>query len=845
MAYSKTEIKNLKEMIADDSISEKEKDMYRGLLENDKPKAKAKSKSKSKKKTATKKSKVEAEKELANKVGKTEEECEDILEQYKSLRSKAKARTKKATKTKEQSKAQGKTEPSGEKTPQSEIETATEKVEKKIEKKIEKVEKAEKPKADATPKAKAEAKKKVEKVVEKVADENLDAVAGMVKAIMEVLDKYDKVVAKKELVKLRDYLNKEIAKYGDGGMVQGFNIQEGMISVGNNTNFAKGGNIEDYSVVDIKSLFSPKYNQIYVGSKSNAVGYDEDLYDENRDYDIPQNEKVYVTEVFEDADGEESVMVEYKKDFENSFAKGGMPDTMDTIPNKIGKVKFSLSKGEDFDIEVPEGKYRFFREKPFDLPTKVMELYNKKTGYSRNYDKISVNDSDIAKKYQKEIQEFYNQDMTRFEKGGSIKVKGILGNEVTFHSIKDMLNDNNVSFGEFYNYLRDKDEGEWDNVNSEDIVRMYIDDMNNDDIDVSHIEEVVENNPSTEELYEIWLGNSMLTPIPINTKEDLYNALELDYYAKGGSVNSDKGNSKEWKEYQEASNNINHFNRKNEYIVVNGKSVMNDVTKMPEYKILSKKFEESLKKVKQMGYAKGGKLYTKDELLKKFKGKFIDTYPNYDYTTKETKYEVRSVKSKIHENHETPEEIVYGYAKGGKLDNSFKSAKDYENYLRKGGKPFDSVVIDKEEFHQDYYDMSGKKISYSPYTYPINKRRTLDIETSNRYENGFGDAEVEIYAKGGMFGAGGDLGNIAKPYNIQEGMISVGNNVKFFKKGGKTKKDWVKKATGSPNFDKGAFTRKADNRGMTTKGFMKEVLSNPDDYTLKTRRQAQFMKNIQ
>ena len=27
-----------------------------------------------------------------------------------------------------------------------------------------------------------------------------------------------------------------------------------------------GGNIEDYSVVEIKSLFYPKYNQIYVGS---------------------------------------------------------------------------------------------------------------------------------------------------------------------------------------------------------------------------------------------------------------------------------------------------------------------------------------------------------------------------------------------------------------------------------------------------------------------------------------------------------------------------------------------------------------------------------------------------
>tara|TARA_R110002074_G_scaffold401184_2_gene598457 strand:- start:3325 stop:4908 length:1584 start_codon:yes stop_codon:yes gene_type:complete len=109
-----------------------------------------------------------------------------------------------------------------------------------------------------------------------------------------------------------------------------------------------------------------------------------------------------------------------KADIPLPFAKGGMPDTMDTTPNKVGKVKFSLAKGEDFDIEVPEGKYRLFRDKPFNLPTKVMELYNKKTGYSRGNEKISVNDSDIVKKYQKEIQEFYNQDMSRFAKGGNV-----------------------------------------------------------------------------------------------------------------------------------------------------------------------------------------------------------------------------------------------------------------------------------------------------------------------------------------------------------------------------------------------------------------------------------------
>jgi len=53
----------------------------------------------------------------------------------------------------------------------------------------------------------------------------------------------------------------------------------------------------------------------------------------------------------------------------------------------------------------------------------------------------------------------------------------------------------------------------------------------------------------------------------------------------------------------------------------------------------------------------------------------------------------------------------------------------------------------------------------------------------------------------------------------------------------------VQKVVNSPNFDKGAFSRKAKNRGMTTTDFMNEVLRNPSSYTMKTRRQAQFMKN--
>jgi hypothetical protein len=72
--------------------------------------------------------------------------------------------------------------------------------------------------------------------------------------------------------------------------------------------------------------------------------------------------------------------------------------------------------------------------------------------------------------------------------------------------------------------------------------------------------------------------------------------------------------------------------------------------------------------------------------------------------------------------------------------------------------------------------------------------------------------------------------------------LNDGDFVPTYKKGGKA--DWIQKVVDSPKFDKGAFTRKAKNRGMTTTELMNDVLSNPNEYTLKTRRQAQFMKNV-
>jgi len=101
-------------------------------------------------------------------------------------------------------------------------------------------------------------------------------------------------------------------------------------------------------------------------------------------------------------------------------------------------------------------------------------------------------------------------------------------NEATKRKTKRMLNDDNTSFNDFSDFLRTNDLGNWDNVNDEDIIKQYLNEKMKEGIHISHIIEALETNPSSQELYCIWLGNSMETPTPINNKKDLLEALEVD-----------------------------------------------------------------------------------------------------------------------------------------------------------------------------------------------------------------------------------------------------------------------------------------------------------------------------
>tara|TARA_R100000664_G_C2654068_1_gene73332 strand:+ start:193 stop:387 length:195 start_codon:yes stop_codon:yes gene_type:complete len=51
---------------------------------------------------------------------------------------------------------------------------------------------------------------------------------------------------------------------------------------------------------------------------------------------------------------------------------------------------------------------------------------------------------------------------------------------------------------------------------------------------------------------------------------------------------------------------------------------------------------------------------------------------------------------------------------------------------------------------------------------------------------------------------------------------------------------WIKDAIKRP----GAFTKKAEKRGMTVKEFTAKVTSNPDEYDTRTVRQANLAKTL-
>jgi len=214
-----------------------------------------------------------AKADLKKKTGKTEEECETIIEQYRELRAKAQTRKAKEEEASKENKKRLENldkkgnliEGTTEKTADAVIQTTTKDVAEKIEKQIQAIEvKAEKDaKAEVakdktlkTPKAKKDSVE--EKVEEKVAQKTKTIVkrvvidtSALLTSIATTLGKFDKDSQKEFLIKLRSDIDKLLTKYAFGGMtndaVQPMNIQQSNLSSSsvNPSQFANGGGVDD------------------------------------------------------------------------------------------------------------------------------------------------------------------------------------------------------------------------------------------------------------------------------------------------------------------------------------------------------------------------------------------------------------------------------------------------------------------------------------------------------------------------------------------------------------------------------------------------------------------------
>ena len=87
------------------------------------------------------------------------------------------------------------------------------------------------------------------------------------------------------------------------------------------------------------------------------------------------------------------------------------------------------------------------------------------------------------------------------------------------------LDDESVSFQEFYNLLYSEGIGDWNNVNDRETIKQYIKEQIDEDVCISHMLEVLEK--SDAEYFEVTLDCSSNIPVRISDKYKLLFALGL------------------------------------------------------------------------------------------------------------------------------------------------------------------------------------------------------------------------------------------------------------------------------------------------------------------------------
>ena len=714
------------------------------------------------KKAPTKSDYEKAKSDLKKKTGKSQEECEEIIEQYKSLRAKAQSQKKKQTATKKQAKKRvdklkksddvikGTTTKKADKV----LEDTAKKVEEKIEKEIEgevkqeekeikkKVEKEVAKDTTKTPtQKKAEVKKKVEAEVEevkkkatkKVVTEIVIDTKGVIDAISKSLAKFDKDAQKEYLIKLRSDIDKLLAKYMYGGLTDGavanLNVTNSQMSAEsvNPQLYAKGGGVRKFSEGGYNGWTN------YATWKVSLEMFDgvdwEDYYQGE-----PITSDVLESFVDEALDNNETART-YADDFLQDV-------NYDEIAENIND-RYNLEDGEKEEY-AKGGRTQEYSK------FKVLSIF-----YSgRKEEKMFDLYSDAEK---------YYDDLVDDERGGGTTTIILQGYADEFDEFEDIF---------------------------------YFDPMEMSEQD-----------------------------------ED---------FAKGGKTQG----------YNARQDESLGMRRGKE----SGYTQSDRARREDSYGKWGKRGAEN----RGISMATGGKVRTNSKVVREAVRQHI-----LDSVYDENEEEFGNID-------DASEYLVSEFKRVADYPYNFNrypnNQERFEDYLRGIPFHFEWENYKIEDFLNGLgINPQGKEYStdqmWRLYSYLI--WREIN-DKYNRYKKG-GKLWIDTGKKGGTKGVGGRKGTfraeadkrgirsktlaqkvIANPSrypNISEKSAHMVNNMVAYKKGGRTK-DWIQKVTDSPDFRTGAFTKKANERGLTPEQFMSKVLSNPSRYDERTRRQAQFMKNI-
>ena len=407
------EVNLLKELIADSSISADERMIYEDalseLMKSEKPKASTERKPKAtterKPRTTTQrkpqapkqsKSDIESAKaEIKRRTGKTEEECESIVNEYRSLRAKSVERKKKETiasadnkdrvaKLKKDDKIISGT---SEKTADAVIESTTKDVAEKIVKELDKIEqkaeveatkevKKEMPKESTTEQNKAIAEKTEEKVKEIVKTKTkriLIDTSDLLTSIAESLGRFDKDSQKEFLIKLRSDIDKLLTKFSYGGATMGatqtFNITQSNMSSSsvNPTMFGGGGGVDKFEVGENAHLSNGQKNKMYLDSL--RMSYKQAILEnisksyggisiEQVENEVYDNDAEMLYEYITNNDNLRKRVYGEQSTIYSNFKKGGKVNT--GLSWHLDRAKFN--KSEDYEIPLSSRKKKRFDE---------------------------------------------------------------------------------------------------------------------------------------------------------------------------------------------------------------------------------------------------------------------------------------------------------------------------------------------------------------------------------------------------------------------------------------------------------------------------------------------------